>query len=90
MEIREEPNEIQDLPGRASGFLESEESKGRCKVSETFPKVRHEAGYLEVVYPELLEVRECGKAMEVISAKAFGSEFTAEGQTDAESPDEWK
>ena len=90
MKIREEPNKIQDLPGRASRFLESKESKGRCKVSETLPKARHEAGYLEVVYSELLEVCECGKAMEVISAKPFGSKLAIKAQTDTESLDEWK
>ena len=59
-------------------------------MSETLPKLRHEAGYLEIVYSELLEVRECGKVMQVVSAKLFRSELVSKVHTDAELLDEWK
>jgi hypothetical protein len=57
LEIREEPDEIQDLPTRTSRSLESKESKSRREVSEVLLNVLHEAGYLEIIYPKLLEVR---------------------------------
>jgi len=46
LEVREEPDEMQDLVGRASGIPESEESKGLCKVSKVPLNVLHEVGYL--------------------------------------------
>ena len=90
LEVREESDEIQDLAGRAFRFLESKKSKGGRKVSKTLFSVRHEAGCLKIVYSELLEVRECGKVMEIVSGKSFSSELAMRGHADAESLDEWK
>ena len=54
----------------------------------------HEVGYLEIIYPKLLEVRECRKVTQVASPKPSGSEFgegiTRNILTDPESFDEWK
>ena len=91
LKIWEESDEIQYLPGRACGFLECKESKGRRKVSETLLDVRHEAGYLEMVYSELLEVRECAKVTQGASAKPVGSKHgTFVLQANTESLDERK
>ena len=91
LEVWEESDEIQYLPGRACGFPECKESKSRCKVTETLLDVRHEAGYLETVYSELLEIRECGKVMQGASTKPVGSKHgTLIRQTNTESLDERK
>ena len=92
MEIREESNEVQDLPARTFGFLEGKESEGRCEVSKVLPDVWHEAGYLEMIYPKLLEVCECGKITEVVSAKLLRSKLSGgiAAVADTESLDEWK
>jgi hypothetical protein len=90
LETWEEPDEIQNLPARALGFPEGKESKSWCKVSEALSDVQHEAGYLEIIYPELLEVRECGEVTERAPIKAFGSKLVKRGQADAELLDEWK
>ena len=63
-------------------------------MSETLLNDWHEAGYLEIIYPKLLEVRERGKVMQVASAKLSGSELgtgiTQIALADPESFDEWK
>ena len=74
LEVWEEPDEIQDLAGRASRTSESEESKGRCEVSKVSLNVRHEVGYYQLVYPKLLEVRKRGKVTQGPSVKFIGSE----------------
>jgi len=89
LEVWKEPDEIQDLPRRAHGFLESEESKGRRKLSKIPLNVWDEAGYLELVYSKLLEVRKCGKVTQSGCAKHFWSEVTIV-QADPELFDEWK
>jgi hypothetical protein len=92
LEVWEEPNEIQDLPGRTSGFFEGKESKSRCEVSKAPLDVRHKAGYFEVIYSKFLDVRECGKVTQGVTAKLFGRELV-EGiiiQADTESLDEWE
>ena len=90
MEVREEPNEIQDLSPRAFGILESKQSKGRCEVPKVLLDVGHKDAYVEIVYPKLLEVRECGKVTQGASAKPFEGELVAAVQADPESLDEWK
>ena len=92
LEIREEPDEVQDLPARTSRTPESKESKCRRELSEALLNVWHETGYLEIVYPKLLEVRECRKATQRASVKAFGSKLggRVRAQADTESLDEWK
>jgi len=87
LEIREESDEIQDLPRGASWFPESEESKSRREVSKVPLDVRHEAGYLEVVYSEVPEVFECGKVTQGEHVKTFGGEGMKEC-ADTESLDE--
>ena len=63
-------------------------------MSETLLNDWHEAGYLEIIYPKLLEVRERGKVTQVASAKLSGSELgtgiTQIALADPESFDEWK
>ena len=56
LEVREEPDEIQDLSARTVGFLKGEEAKSGRQVSEALANIGHEAGYLKVIYPEFLEV----------------------------------
>ena len=90
MEIREESDEIQDLPWSAFRIHEREGSKGWCQVPKPLLNVRHEAGYLQIVYSELLEVCECGKVMQIVSVKSITSKLSAMIQADPESLDEWK
>ena len=89
LEVWEEPDEIDDLAGRAYGFPESEESEGRCEVSKVPLNVWHEAGHLELVYPKLLEVCEGGKVTQGPPVELFGSEGTIEC-ADTESLDKRK
>ena len=90
LETREESDEIQDLPGSAFGFHESEESNGWRQVPKPLLDVRHEAGYLQVVYSELLEVCERGKVVQIVSVKSITSKLSATTQADPESLDERK
>jgi hypothetical protein len=90
LEIWEESDEIQDLPAGTPGLSESKESKSWREVSEALLNVRHEAGYLKIIYPKLLEVRECGEVTQRALAKAFTSKLASGGQADAESLDERK
>ena len=78
MEFREEPDEIQDLPGRAYGFPENEGSKSWCEMSKILLDVWHEVGYSELAYSKFLEVCKCGKVMQGGSVKLFGSEGITE------------
>ena len=43
-------------------------------MSKVLSNVRHEAGYYELVYSKLLEVRECRKVTQGRSIKPFRSE----------------
>jgi hypothetical protein len=91
LEIREEPNEIQNLPARAAGTSESKESKSWCEVSKVPLNVWHKAGYLEIVYSKFLEVCECGKVMQGASIKPLGSDLSrAMRGADTEPLDEWE
>ena len=81
LEIREESNKIQDFTGRTSGVFESEKSESRGEVSKALLNGRHEARYLETVYPELLEVFECGEITEGGRGKSFGGEFNSVAYT---------
>ena len=78
MEVWEEPNEIQDLAGRAFRTSESEESKCRSEVSKVLSNVRHETWYYQVIYSKFLEVGKCGKVTQGPSVKPFGSEGSVE------------
>lgn len=75
MEVREKSNKVQDLPARAFRVPQSEEPKSGGEMSEVPFDIRHEAGYLEIIYPELLKVRECGEVTEGGSAEPFWSEL---------------
>lgn len=77
LEIREVPNQIQDLPARGFGVAESEGFKGWCKVTKVLFNIWYEAGYPETVYLKLPEVAECRKVTKVVLAKVLGSEFKA-------------
>lgn len=90
LEIREEADEIQDLPTRPIGTPEGEESKIRSQVSEVLVDVRHEVRHLEVVDPKLPEVCERGKVAEIACDKPYGGELdrAIKGQEDAEPLDE--
>ena len=91
MKVREESNEIQDLSTRTFGFSEGKESKCRREVSEVPLDVWREAGYLEIIYSKLLEVRECRKVTQGAYAKPVGAKFFGGiPQADPESLDEWK
>ena len=58
-------------------------------MPKTLLDVRHEAGYLQIVYSELLEVPECGKVMQIVSVKLIRSKLVTIG-ADSESLDEGK
>ena len=92
LEIREEPDEVQNLAAGAFGEPEGTESKGWCEVSEAPLDVQHEARHLEVIYPKLLEIRERGKVTQGAPGGPAGSELDVGigPQADAEAPDEWK
>jgi hypothetical protein len=92
LEVREESNEVQDLSTRALRFFEGKESKCRREVSEVPLDAWHKAGYLEIVYSKLLEVRERRKVRQGTPVKLFGSELadTVIPQADSESFDERK
>jgi hypothetical protein len=90
LEVREESNEIQDLSARTLRFLEGKESKCWREVSEALLDVRHKAGYLEMVYSKLLEVRERGKVRQGAPLELFGSELAKVVIADSESFGEWK
>ena len=62
MKVREKSEKMQDLSARTPGFSEDKESKCRREVPKVPSKVWNKAGQLEVVYSELLEVRECREA----------------------------
>ena len=64
LEVWEEPDEIQNMPARSLGFMESEESERWSQASEALPNIFDESGYVEVIYSEFLEVRERGKVTE--------------------------
>ena len=74
LEVWEETDEMQDLSARASWLREGEEPKCGREVAETLLNVWHKAGYLEIVYSELLEVRECRKVTECTSVELIGGE----------------
>ena len=61
LEVWEKPNEIQDLSAGASGLLKSKKSKHWREVPEALLNGRHEAGHIEMVYSEFLEVRKGGE-----------------------------
>ena len=92
LEIREKPDEIQDLTARAFGILESEKSKRRREVSEALLNGRHEAGHVKVVYSQLLEVRKSGEVTQDMLVEPHdGERFRpAFAQTDPELFDEWE
>ena len=92
MKVREESDEIQDLSARALGFVEGKESERWREVSEALLNVWHKAVYLEIVYSEFLEIRECGEVRQGAPVELFGSELIQTGnpQTDPELLDEWK
>ena len=70
LKVREESNKVQDLPTRTFRLLESEETKGRCKVSEALLNVWHKVRYSEVIYSKLLEVCERGKVAQGVIVKS--------------------
>ena len=92
LEVREEPDEVQDLSTRALRLFEGKESKCRREVSEAPLDAWHKAEYLETVYSKLLEVRERRKVRQGTPVKLFGSELadTVIPQADSESFDERK
>jgi len=63
LEVREEADEIQDLSARPTWLPKGEESKCWREVTEAPSDVWPKAGYLKIVYSELLEVRESGKVI---------------------------
>ena len=71
----EEPDEIQDLSGRAAGFFEGKESKRWCEVSEAPLNLWHKSGYLQIVDSKILEIRKCGKVAHSTPAEPSGSEL---------------
>ena len=73
LEVWEETDEVQDLSARPAWLPEGKESKCWREVTKALLDVRHKAGYLEVVYPEFLEVRECGKVTQCTSVEVVGS-----------------
>jgi len=79
LEVWKEADEIQDLLTRATWLPEGEESKRWREVTEAPLDVWRKAGYLEIVYSELLEVRECGKVTQRTSVELVGSEHGAIG-----------
>ena len=90
LEVREETDEIQDLSGRALGFLEGKGSEGGREMAETLLNPRHKLGYLKVIYSKFLEVRECGKVTQGAPVEPSGSELDVLLQADPKSLDEWK
>ena len=61
-------------------------------MSETSLDVQHEARHLEVIYPKLLEIRECGKVTQGAPGGPVGSELDVGIglKADVEALDEWK
>ena len=92
LKIWEEPDEIQDLSARPSGFPESKELEGRHEVPKTLSDVLHEAWYIEVVYSKLLDVRKRRKVMQGASAKLFRIEVVGGimARADTKPLNEWK
>ena len=90
MEVREEPDGIQDLSARAVGFLKGKETKSGRQVSEALANIGHEAGYLKVIYPEFFEVGERREAMHGTSCELFRVEFVITFQADPKSLDQRK
>ena len=92
LKIWEEPDEIQDLPARPSRFPESKELEGRQEVPKTLLDIWHEAWYIEVVYPKLLDVRKCRKVAQGAPAKLFRIEVVGGimARADTKPLNEWK
>ena len=61
LEVREEPDKIQDLSVSAVWVFKGEESKTWRQVAEAPQNDWHKARYLKIVYPKFLEVRERGE-----------------------------
>ena len=61
LEVWEEPDEVEDLPARTSGVLESEGTKCLREAPEGLLDVCQNVGYLEVIHHKFLEVHERGK-----------------------------
>ena len=91
LEVREESDEIQDLPARANGLFEGEESKGWREVPEALSDGWHKAGYFEKIYSEVLEVRKRGKVAHCTLAEPCRSKprMTSDPYADPKSFDEW-
>jgi hypothetical protein len=58
LEMREQSDKIQDFTESTIGMTKSKKSKSWRKVSEVIFDLWHEPGYLEMIYPKLLEVHE--------------------------------
>ena len=76
LEVREETDEIQDLSARALGLFEGKEPERWREMPKAPSNVWHESVYFEIVYSEILEVRECGKVTQRMPVEPFGSEST--------------
>ena len=91
LEIWEEPDEIDDLPARTFGPLESKELESRREISKVPLDIWYEAGYLEMIYSKLLEICECGKVTQGGSSEPRRSEHdgVVRSHADTQSLDEW-
>ena len=74
LEVWEKPDEIQDLSARASGLLESEKPKRWREVPEAPPDGWHEAGQVEIVYSQLLEILKGGEVTQSTPVEPRGGE----------------
>jgi len=74
-------DEIQYLSARADGRFEGKEPKRWREVPKALSNNWHEAGYLEEVYSEFLEILERREVMQCTPAELFGSELGTSGKT---------
>ena len=90
--VREKPNEVRDPWASASGPLESKKSKHWREVPEALLDGRQEAGHIEIVYSQLLEVRKGGEVTQGTPVEPCRSEQHEPPvvQMDPEWFDEWE
>ena len=56
LQVLKQPNEVYDLPTGSLGFGQGKISDGRQEVSKVQMNLWHEAGYIQVLYLEFLDI----------------------------------
>lgn len=60
-QVLKKSDDVYNLPTGSSGFSQGERSDCRHEVSKVSLNLRHELGDFQVLYPEVLDIGQCGK-----------------------------